>query len=269
MPEVPNTPATNDPGGDTNPRLLRSIDPEVAEALKRFKELSTDKPGLSLGNTSSAFSSTITDVLKEVEQAKWKFSKGSNIVSKGSKLTDQIRSGMDVWTNILPPELTAAFWGSYRILLQGFAETSDAIRICQREYDLYPAPEIRNAMTKLYVAVLELAREAQTVMLRSSSRWVLDSLSAQDSAITKLLTKIQKQTQAIMQEVEYQQRLEMRDMSSRARNIERDQQKILAGIKNQKKILESLQEQQKIMSMIKTQQEILQGVQQLLFRIGG
>ncbi|OCK90441.1 uncharacterized protein K441DRAFT_666107 [Cenococcum geophilum 1.58] len=190
---------------------------------------------------------------------------------------------MDVWTNILPPELTAAFWGSYRILLQasktsmntlnsmveGFAETSDAIRICQREYDLYPAPEIRNAMTKLYVAVLELAREAQTVMLRSSSRWVLDSLSAQDSAITKLLTKIQKQTQAIMQEVEYQQRLEMRDMSSRARNIERDQQKILAGIKNQKKILESLQEQQKIMSMIKTQQEILQGVQQLLFRIGG
>lgn len=151
-------------------------------------------------------------------------------------------------------------------MVEGLAEASDAIRLCSREYDLYPAPEVKEAMIKLYAHVLEFGKEA-VLITRKGFVGRLQTMVIQDSPIVKLIAKIRKQARAIMQEVEYQQRLEMRDMSSRVRQIERDQQRILSGIASQKQILESLRDQQNIMSMIKTQQVILDGIQKLLLRI--
>jgi hypothetical protein len=174
---------------------------------------------------------------------------------------------------------------TYKDMLAGLVELSEAIQLCQREFELQPAPEIGTAMTKLYIAVLDYAREALN-LLNPGKRFKV--VMFEKTQVAKMVVNIRKQTDIVMREVEYQQRREMRrqgrqmsdmngvmmrmnakmvTMHDMVRDMQVDQQRILAGISSQRAILESLQDQQNLMSVIKTQQQILRGVEQLLLRL--
>ncbi|KAH8424873.1 uncharacterized protein LDX57_002617 [Aspergillus melleus] len=275
-PLFPNIEGKNDASNYTKMKVSRARtfkenDADFERVLKEFKDSSLlERLGEQTG------SADLSVLLENIER--------QNINKQGrgfSTSKNRMLSGVNAWTNILPSQYTNTILSSYTVLLQaskasentfelmveGLAEASDAIRLCKREYDLYPAPEVKEAMIKLYSHVLAFGAEAAMITKKSFAGRFIHAMTFQDGPIPKLIVKIQKQARAIMQEVEYQQRLEMRDMSSRVRHIERDQQKILSGIASQRKILESLRDQQSIMSMIKTQQEILDGVQKLLLRI--
>jgi hypothetical protein len=153
-------------------------------------------------------------------------------------------------------------------ITEGIEEMSETISICQRELDLYPDPKLFSLMEKLYMELLNFLQAARKVYSSKTSgafRNILDT--SFQKAFERSSGQIRKLSEAVLREVDYHHRLEMRESSSRLKDMEQDQRKILQGLEDQKQILESMQEERKIMTMVQDQQKILQAVQAIQMRM--
>jgi hypothetical protein len=143
-------------------------------------------------------------------------------------------------------------------------EMMSALEICQRETQLYQAPTLFEHVTTLYT---ELIRISAALVLQMTQPRESPFKSIVQTNLDAYLAKTQKLTTAILREVDYQHRLEMRETSSRIVEMQIEQHKILSTLEEQRKILAALQEERKIMDVVREQQKILQTVQQIQARL--
>ena len=142
---------------------------------------------------------------------------------------------------------------------------SEAITMCRREYELYPCPEIWDLVVKVYVSSFRYLTEMSQWFGTPTSRDRLRLISKAkwDISSSAVMGELRQTSEAVIKEVEYQHRSEMRDATNRLKGIEQDQQKILAAMETQRKILTSLQEEREVMTEIQDQQKILHLLQQV------
>ena len=149
-------------------------------------------------------------------------------------------------------------------MVDSLTEMSDAITSCERELILYKDPELYSLVEKLYHKHLEaLYLTHQHYTSSSSRRLVRLNLHLFQTAFEKPMKEIRRLSQAVLREVDYQHRVELRDATSRIADMQIEQRKILTTLEDQKRILRSLQEERQIMSVVQEQQKILQVVQQI------
>lgn len=130
---------------------------------------------------------------------------------------------------------------------------------------LYKDSKLRNLVARLYKLLLETLQPFHGSYLLSDSRGhhqMPDGLFCQED-LEKPLAEVRKLSQAVLREVDYQHRLELRETSSRIMDMQIEQRKILTTLEDQKRILRSLQEERRIISVVQEQQKILQIVQQI------
>ena len=148
-------------------------------------------------------------------------------------------------------------------------EISETMESCNREYELYPNSKIAGLVQKLYLGLIAFCQ--QSLKLMQSSSLKLASLEFLGGAtredFQKSISKIRKISASVTREVEYLNRVELREALARLRNMERDQQRMLLAMEDQKKIMLSLKEERKITAMITDQQTILQAVQNLQMKV--
>ena len=81
--------------------------------------------------------------------------------------------------------------------------------------------------------------------------------------VEKPMAEVHRLSQAVLREVDYQHRLELRQTSSRVVDMQIEQRKILTTLEDQKLILQSLQEERRVTSVVQEQQKILQVLQKI------
>lgn len=138
---------------------------------------------------------------------------------------------------------------------------SAAITTCERELVLYKDPKIQDLVERLYselLAVLHAGHE-----FYSKHRPLLRNQLGFRPTFEKPMAEVRRLSQAVLREVDYQHRLELRETSSRIVDMQIEQRKILTTLEDQKRILRSLQEERRIISVVQEQQKILQIVQQI------
>lgn len=142
---------------------------------------------------------------------------------------------------------------------------SDAITTCERELGLYKDPKIQDLVERLYSELLEVLHAG--LEFYSNRRYLLrNQLGLQlglQPTFEKSMAEVRRLSQAVLREVDYQHRLELRETSSRIVDMQIEQRKILTTLEDQKRILRSLQEERRIISVVQEQQKILQIVQQI------
>lgn len=147
-------------------------------------------------------------------------------------------------------------------------EISETMESCGREYELYPSARIKGLVEKLYLGLIAFCQQSIKLMQASSlKRASLEFLGGTREEFQNSISKIRKISASVMREVEYLNRVELRDAHVRLRNMERDQQRMLLAMEDQKKIMLSLKEERKITTMINDQQTILQAVQNLQMKV--
>jgi hypothetical protein len=148
-------------------------------------------------------------------------------------------------------------------------EISETIESCTREYELYPSARIKGLVEKLYLGLIAFCQQSMKLMQGSSliRRASLEFLGGTREELQKSISKIRKISASVMREVEYLNRVELRNAHVRLRNMDRDQQRMLLAMEDQKKIMLSLKEERKITTMINDQQTILQAVQNLQMKV--
>lgn len=152
-------------------------------------------------------------------------------------------------------------------IAEALSDVNETIRSCEREFELYPGDEIQELMVKLYTGLFGFLQKSLDIISQSDIKRGLSRLSSgaqvqfQDS-----ISEIRKISNSVTKEVEYRHRVELREANSRLKDMEKDQQRMLAAVEDQRRILASLQEERKIMTVIQEQQKILQVVQQLQMR---
>ncbi|KAF2100603.1 hypothetical protein NA57DRAFT_74205 [Rhizodiscina lignyota] len=179
--------------------------------------------------------------------------------------------------------LSAPLWGSLKLIIQASSqwrsefdsviemiqEFSDAMRVCEREYKLYPNSMTKDPLIKLYSEFLEFCRRNMSLLQQpANARFRMAIIAdAQRKGLQESISRIRKISATVVSEAEFQSRLELRDAHKRILAMELEQQKILAAMEEQKKILASLAEEQKLITMMKDQQMILQTLQQLQMKL--
>lgn len=155
------------------------------------------------------------------------------------------------------------------LIMEGIVETGDTLRICQREYALYPTSEIRNAMANLYATTLQFLSRCMQILRSGPTRKAAFTLNQIQisSEIKNRVAEIRKISHEVKEKVEYQHKVEMKDMSQRVRMIERDQQRILAGMQCQMKILQTLKDQRSVVVVMKEQEEILLDIEKVVIKM--
>jgi serine kinase of HPr protein (carbohydrate metabolism regulator) len=147
-------------------------------------------------------------------------------------------------------------------------EISETMEYCRREYELYPNARIKGLVEKLYLGLIAFCQQSLKLMQASSfKRASLEILGATREEFQNSISNIRKISASVMREVEYLNRVELREAHARLRNMERDQQRMLLAMEDQKKIMLSLKEERKITTMINDQQTILQTVQNLQMKV--
>ena len=147
------------------------------------------------------------------------------------------------------------------MMLRDMEVMTEAIKMCQREYELYPCQEMLDLVIKVYVSSFRYLTEMSHWLPKNRLRsikgltWDISSSAAME--------ELRQTSEAVIKEVEYQHRSEMRDAANRLKGMEQDQQKILRAMEAQKKILASLQEEREVMTEIQDQQKILHNLQQV------
>ena len=154
------------------------------------------------------------------------------------------------------------------VLFRDMEVMTEAITMCQREYKLYPCHEIRDLVAKVYVSSFRYLTEmSQWLGTPTSNNRLLSISKVKWDISSSIMGELRQTSEAVIREVEYQHRSEMRDATNRLKDIEQDQQKILAAMEAQRKILASLQEEREVMTEIQDQQKILHLLQQVETRL--
>lgn len=148
-------------------------------------------------------------------------------------------------------------------------EINETMESCTREYELYPSARMKGLVEKLYLGLIAFCQQSMKLMQasplkRASLELVLGGTREE---FQNSISKIRKISASVMREVEYLDRVELRDAHVRLRNMERDHQRMLLAMEDQKKIMLSLKEERKITTMINDQQTILQAVQNLQMKV--
>lgn len=147
-------------------------------------------------------------------------------------------------------------------------EISETIESCCREYELYQSVRMKNLIEKLYLTLMEFCQQSIKMMQASPlKRATLELSGSKGEDFQKSILDIRKISASVMQEVEYLNRVELRNAHSRLRKMEQDQQKMLLAMEEQKKIMLSLKEERRITTMITDQQSILEVVQNLQMKV--
>jgi serine kinase of HPr protein (carbohydrate metabolism regulator) len=147
-------------------------------------------------------------------------------------------------------------------------EISETMVSCLREYELYQSARIRGLIQKLYLGLIAFCEQSIKLMQASSlKRASLEIRGATREDFQSSISNIRKISALVMREVEYPNRVELRDAHARLRNMEQDQQRMLLAMEDQKKIMLSLKVVRKITTMINDQQSILEAVQNLQMKV--
>ena len=147
-------------------------------------------------------------------------------------------------------------------MIESLTEMSDALNSCERELVLYKDSKLQDLVSRLYVQLLEIMDTWHRFYLRSSPSRALHPLNIRTD-IEEPMAEMRKLSQAVLREVDYQHRVELRETSSKVADIQIEQRKILATLEGQRRILKSLQEERRIIGVVQEQQKILQIVQQI------
>ena len=139
---------------------------------------------------------------------------------------------------------------------------SDAITTCKRELVLYKDPKLQDLVTRLYVALIETSSRSHKLYSRQSSLLPYQPVLWRQQ-VEKPMAEVRRISQAVLREVDYQHRVELRETSTRVVDLQIEQRKILTTLKDQKLILQSLQEERRIISVVQEQQKILQILQNI------
>ena len=144
-------------------------------------------------------------------------------------------------------------------LLEAISEIQDALIYCEREYYLYPEPEMRDLMATLYFEAISFFELGAQYLASSFIFWLARSqmLKHESRRIIKLSKKI-------VREAEYFNRREVREISHRMLEANRKQEQIIKAVEGQQRIIESLQEEQKGLASVADHQQVLQALQKLL-----
>lgn len=138
---------------------------------------------------------------------------------------------------------------------------SEAITTCERELLLYRDPKLQDLVGRLYSELLATLHAGYKFY--SNHRSLLRKQLGLRPTFEKPMAEVRRLSQAVLREVDYQHRLELRETSSRIVDMQIEQRKILTTLEDQKRILRSLQEERRIISVVQEQQKILQIVQQI------
>ena len=152
------------------------------------------------------------------------------------------------------------------LMLREIEVMAEVIKMCQREYKLYPCQEIRDLVAKVYIASFEYLTEMSRFLKNPLKLSVMGKIKWTDQS-SIAMAELRQTSEAVIKEVEYQHRAEMRDAANRLKGIEQDQGRIFAAMEAQKKILASLQEEREVMNEIQDQQRILHLLQQVETRL--
>lgn len=147
-------------------------------------------------------------------------------------------------------------------MIDSIQEMTDAMATCSREITLYQDPELYEFVGQIHDELLDAIHWTCTYLSSSGLKSWFNSLELQFK-YDKFMARIHIISQRVLREVDYRNRLEMRETSSRIVDMQVEQQKILAKVEDQKRILQSMQEERQIMDVVQKQQRILQIVQQI------
>ena len=147
-------------------------------------------------------------------------------------------------------------------MTESLAEMSDAIQTCERELLLHKDSQLQDVVARLYVqlfTILDIMRRFYSASRLSNRFQRLDIRHS----IEKPMAEMRRLSQAVLREVDYQHRVELRETSLRVADMQIEQRKILTTLEDQRRILKSLQEERRIIGVVQEQQKILQIVQQI------
>ena len=146
-------------------------------------------------------------------------------------------------------------------LMENLTQMSDVIQTSTRELILYKDPKLSDLVKRLYVQLLEAFSIWKPHLGRKGQLMIRERVF--QTEIEKRMAEMRKLSQAVLQEVDYLHRVELRETSSRIVSMQTEQKKILQTLEDQKRILQSLQEERRIIHVVQEQQKILQIVQQI------
>ncbi|KAK3369449.1 hypothetical protein B0T24DRAFT_632623 [Lasiosphaeria ovina] len=158
-------------------------------------------------------------------------------------------------------QLATDYIVSLELLLEVMGEIQDSLVCCEREYVLYPEPELRVLMSTLYFAALDFFETT----VRSLSGPVFLAIYKSERLRYKA-KKIMKLSKRVTKEAEYFHRREVREVNNRVREVDRKQDQVIRALEEQQKVLEAFREEQKVLATISDHQQVLQDLQQLLAR---
>ena len=153
--------------------------------------------------------------------------------------------------------------------MESLTEMSDVVQICERELVLYKDAKVQDLVGRLYVQLFEALDAWRNFYSHSGSSRMHHLLKIRPDTeiltpeIEKSMAEIRRLSQAVLREVDYRHRVELRETSSKVADIQIQQRKILTTLEDQRRILKSLQEERRIISVVQEQQKILQIVQQI------
>ena len=151
-------------------------------------------------------------------------------------------------------------------MIESLTEMFDAIQTCERELILYKDSKLQDLVARLYIQlfkILKTLREIYFNPLQVHRYKQLNIGSYIGNEMEEPMAEMRRLRQAVMREVDYQHRVELRETSSRVADMQIEQRKILTTLEDQRRILKSLQEERRIIGVVQEQQKILQIVQQI------
>lgn len=144
---------------------------------------------------------------------------------------------------------------------------SEVVAVCERELVLYQDPKIYSLVERCYIELLQILERSSKAYSKSSTSTNLWRNMTFREAIEKSMAHIGKLSQAVLREVDYRHRLEMREASNRLVEMQVEQRKILMVVEDQERVLKSLKEERSIMNLVQEQQKIMQVVQDIQGRM--
>lgn len=144
---------------------------------------------------------------------------------------------------------------------------SEVVAGIERELLLYQYPEMISWVEKCHIELLQVLESCHETFSNSSALANEFQRMSLRREMEKSMAQIRKLSEAVLREVNYRHRSEMRDASHRLVEMQMEQRKILISVEDQKRLLESLQEERSIMSLVQEQQKIMQVVQDIQRRM--
>ena len=148
-------------------------------------------------------------------------------------------------------------------MIERLTEMSDAIQTFERDLVLYKDSKLQDLVARLYVQLFEILKIWRRFYFTPTRLHISLLLLIDRFDDEKPMAEMRRLSQAVLREVDYQHRLELRETSSKVADMQIEQRKILTTLEDQRRILKSLQEERRIIGVVQEQQKILQIVQQI------